>query len=309
MKDDTLLAPDDETIVIEDAGDSGTPGATGTASVATTGNVATEDELVRVKQQLKQEEDGRRAAEERAAQASRRAEEVSATTRQLADGKFYAEKVAVANALAAAQNEAESLKREQARQLAENDFNGVAESNYRMSQVAQRIAHAEQQQSYIERAEADFTARQEQAQRQQEQQRAQPKISQAVRDWISAHPRFNTDAAYRQAAIGADSLARLREIKPDTDEYFAFIEEQLGERTAAPSQQQAAQRGSSSAAPPSRSVGNPGGSRSTVLRLTPQEREMADITMSRIKDPAERYKTYALNKQKMLADNPLVHTG
>ena len=136
-----------------------------------------------------------------------------------------------------------------------------------------------------------------------------PQISSAAASWISAHPQFNTDQAYRAAAIGADAIAKRRGIRVDSPEYFEFIEEQLGERTPVEEDEPAPRRAASTstAMAPSRSTpAAGGGGKVQRFSLTAAEKDMADATMRHISDPVTRYKRYAENKIKMMAENPLV---
>lgn len=60
-------------------------------------------------------------------------------------------------------------------------------------------------------------------------------FSPATKAWLDAHPKAYTDASYCKRAIGYAGLAaNVEDITPDTPEFFAFIEEKLGERHAAP---------------------------------------------------------------------------
>lgn len=266
-------------------------------------NVATSDELAAIREKLAQTEDERNRERTRADEAQRAAATATGAVQQEIANKFYAQEVAISNALTAAQQEVESAKRELAERSAAGDFAAVADATFKMQQAANRVMQAEQQGAYLKEAKADYTARAEQQQRQADQPRVTPRIQQ----WIDAHPRFRSDAAYRQAAMGADSLARLKGIEVESDAYFTFVEEQLGERQASGGQTPAAPRGSSAAAPPSRSVPPAaGGGTSRTVHLTALEREYADITMgSRYPDPAKRYAAYAKNKERMQRDKPL----
>ena len=107
--------------------------------------------------------------------------------------------------------------------------------------------------------------------------------------WIRNHPNCVTDKRLYQKMVGAHNIAVADGYTPDTDDYFGFIEQQMGFRrssgrstevevdepmsaAAAPAQR----RGAPPAAPSSRAAGSTG-SRQNVVRLSSEEREMASI--------------------------------
>lgn len=107
--------------------------------------------------------------------------------------------------------------------------------------------------------------------------------------WIRNHPNCVTDKRLYQKMVGAHNIAVADGYTPDTDDYFGFIEQQMGFRrssgrstevevdepmsaASAPAQR----RGAPPAAPSSRAAGS-AGSRQNVVRLSSEEREMASI--------------------------------
>ena len=107
-------------------------------------------------------------------------------------------------------------------------------------------------------------------------------LTQQSADWVRAHPEYVRDAKLNRRMIAAHELAVTDGIQPDTPEYFATIEKTLGMQA----RQQAGnpddtvakvvrQRDSAPAAAP---VSRETGSRSNVVRLTPAEREIAELS-------------------------------
>lgn len=101
-------------------------------------------------------------------------------------------------------------------------------------------------------------------------------------DWVRAHPEYVRDQRLNRRMIAAHELAVTEGIQPDTPEYFETIERTLGIRK----RQQAGnpddtaakvvrQRDSAPAAAP---VSRETGTRSNVVRLTPAEREIAELS-------------------------------
>lgn len=106
--------------------------------------------------------------------------------------------------------------------------------------------------------------------------------------WVRNHPQCITDKRLYQKMVGAHNIAVADGYSPDTDEYFDFIENQMGFRKAtrmtevevdepmsaasAPSQR----RGAPPPAPSSRAASGNNGSKN-VVRLSSEEREMAQM--------------------------------
>lgn len=121
--------------------------------------------------------------------------------------------------------------------------------------------------------------------------------------WVRAHPDFATDPRKFQKMLAAHNLAVNDDIAPDTDEYFAAIEDTL---KVAPREQAQAEepmqetakvvqrRSSPAAAPVSRQV-NGSTPRPGVVRLSAEEREMAASMGMTAEDYAKN--KYALQKE------------
>lgn len=88
-------------------------------------------------------------------------------------------------------------------------------------------------------------------------------------DWVRKHPQFATDQRLFQKMIAAHNLAVADGHAADSDEYFAAVEETLKLRQAATQQEEPRRNAAPPAAPVSRET------RSNVVRLTPEQREMA----------------------------------
>lgn len=281
-------------------------------------NTASEEQIAALKAQVEAVSRETLAANERAEALAKRAEQAETTVQDETSKRFYAQDVAIANALQAAQNEANSWKSEIERLGKEQKFAEMADAVAGRAQTQYNIAEIERQKRSVEQQKTQWKNDQEQAKRQAEEQSrqpAQPVMTQRTKEWIDAHPRFKTDDGYRDKAFAAHEYAtKVQGIPADTDEYFHWIEEALGERTAvdvgseaAPvqPQPQRQQRSTSTAVPPSRS--SPAArEQQKRLTLSAQERETADFTMGHIKDAAARYRKYAENREIMRRENPLV---
>lgn len=223
--------------------------------------------------------------------------------------RFGAQDAQVANALASATSDARQLKAEYTRLLEEGKFAEAADVNDRLLDARLREKQAQSQQQWLADRKLEFNrqlqADAENRERMEEQAR-QPQTSDKAQQWIAAHPRFNTDAAYRYKALAAHEEAIASGLPVDSDAYFDHINAALDEggdvtqAQPAPRPQAPKPSKASMGAGPSRTGGagaGNGAARRTVT-LTAQQREWADIAMPNL-EPNERYKRYARNLEKM----------
>jgi hypothetical protein len=107
--------------------------------------------------------------------------------------------------------------------------------------------------------------------------------------WVRNHPQCITDKRLYQKMVGAHNIAVADGYSPDTDEYFDFIENQMGFRRGAgrftevevdepmsAASAPAQRRGAPPPAPSSRAASGNNGSKN-VVRLSSEEREMAQM--------------------------------
>lgn len=104
--------------------------------------------------------------------------------------------------------------------------------------------------------------------------------------WVRAHPEYARNPRLMQKMVAAHNLVTADGVAPDSDEYFESVERTLGIQTAsvaaaeAPMSAAAAptqRRSSPAAAPVSRSGNGTGGGNPNIVRLTADEREMAQM--------------------------------
>lgn len=97
-------------------------------------------------------------------------------------------------------------------------------------------------------------------------------------DWVRRHPQYVRDARLNQKMIAAHNLAMADGHVADSDEYFAAVEGILGMRKPQPENDDpmsAAAAPRRSAPPPAAPVSRE--TRSNVVRLTQEERDMAEM--------------------------------
>jgi hypothetical protein len=131
--------------------------------------------------------------------------------------------------------------------------------------------------------------------------------------WVRAHPEFVTDPHKQRQMLAAHELAIARGNTADTDPYFKSIEKTLevGVPVAAPAhvdepepmadaaKQATGGRSAAPAAAPVSRSGNGAGGRPGVVKLGPQQREMARNLFPESKDPDLEYaKNMTLEERK-----------
>lgn len=187
----------------------------------------------------------RRTAAERTAQ--ERTNEVSAAR----EATLSAEYDSIVNALGLAQGEERSLQSAWEAAQTEGDFKKAAECLAKLGRVGARIVQFEDAQKVLDaqraaRAEGRQTAA-AQPQPQQRQQTTESEQREAylaqqtpkVSAWMRAHPQFFDDPIFQAKVLGAHHGAIVNRIPLESDDYFAYVEEQAGLRQPAQQQQDA----------------------------------------------------------------------
>lgn len=122
-----------------------------------------------------------------------------------------------------------------------------------------------------------------------------------TKEWITKHPQFLSDSRYNTRALGAHSLAISDGLKPDTDEYFAYIEniiepKKAEEKIETQEKAEHKQSASSTAAPVSRT--SAGSSSSQPMRLSVDQVDHALAIYPHL-SPADAQKIYWDNMQEL----------
>lgn len=101
-------------------------------------------------------------------------------------------------------------------------------------------------------------------------------LSSRSADWVRKHPQFVTDPRLNQKMIAAHNMAVADGHAADSDDYFATVEALLGVRKAATPEEPLSSASRRSTPPPAAPVSREtrGGN---VVRLTAEEREMAEM--------------------------------
>lgn len=234
-----------------------------------------DDGLEALKRQLEQERQARAEAERRANEAAQTAYQAQA---EVQDSNLHL----VTNAIETVNQTNAILKGNYRDAMAAGDYDLAAEIQAEMSSNAAKLLQLEQGKQALEsapRTEAPrpYTADPVEALASQ--------LSPRSADWVRRNPQFATDQRLYQKMIAAHNLAVADGIDPDTEDYFASIEETLRIRSrnddsyedASSAAAKPVQRRSAPPAAPVSRSGTGTGSRPNRVTLTSEEREMASF--------------------------------
>lgn len=251
--------------------------------------VTPEQGIEKLKKQLKDSEDARAAAEARAREAAKGEAE--------ARGRAQTTELdLVKNAITTVTQANDALESKYAEAMAAQDWNGAAKLQRQMSDNSAKLAQLEAGKTRLEN-QPKPTPRAPVDEVEMWLERIGPEYPRS-KAWIRAHPEFVRDANKNAEMIAAHEIAIRRGFKADTDEYFRSIEKTLDLTSAAPVNGNGHANGHSvetdptadvsataatggrqaapAAAPVSRTAVGANGSRPNVVRLTPDEVEMAE---------------------------------
>lgn len=232
-----------------------------------------DNSLETLKEQLERERQARAEAERRANEASQTAYQAQI---EMQDSNLHL----VSNAIETVNQTQSILKANYRDAMAAGDYDSAAEIQSEMSANAAKLLQLEQGKQALEnspRGEAPrpYTADPVEALASQ--------LSPRSADWVRRNPQFATDNRLYQKMLAAHNLAVADGIDPDTDDYFASIEDTLRIRSrddyedpTSSASKPLQRRSAPPAAPVSRS-GTPTGTRPNRVTLTAEEREMASM--------------------------------
>ena len=207
--------------------------------------------------QLAQQRNATQQAQQIAMEASQRA--------QLAEQRAIGSTVSmIDSALEAANQQAANFKAEFQAALDAADHRAAAEAQEKLSDARHNLLRLQEQRAYVE-AESRRPPPQQRQQPQPQQQIGVEGIAQSLindgyprsADWLRAHPEWTArPELMKRVASASNHLVDNRGMVPDTDEYFAALEQELGmsQRQRAGDYGQARRAPAASAAPTSSSV-------------------------------------------------------
>lgn len=298
------------------------------------------DDVAAMKAELEQlrSEKGMLTAEVREARTAKRNAELQNMSAQ--ERAVVSEQEACESRLSSLESEAQSYE-DQIAQLADEPGHGrdIAVLNRKLATVSANLVREADRKAYLASQREKVTAsNKERAAAPSENDRVLANGSRMsqygprTQAWLEAHPKTFSDSRYMKLAIlAAQKATEIEGIKDESDEYFRFVEKELGEgqeadvevdnqvdpdageeiaveppartiQTYEPErpQSRAAGPGSMAAAPPTRQIpaGGGGGPR-RAPSLTSEEREVALSLYPHLKSDADKLVAYAEGKKMM----------
>ena len=231
--------------------------------------ITPEDGIKELKLSLERERQARIEAERRAQQ---QAAQAHLMTREVEDNQ----RQMLNSALDMVNNERQMLRAQYADAMAQGNYAMVAEITDRMSDLAAKA-------NVIEQGREAMQNQQKQPAAQQPTYQGDPvdafasQLTPRSAAWVREHPEFVRDAKLNRKMIAAHELAVADGIDPDTDEYFDYVEKTLGVNRQAEEEAPRQRRAAPPTAPVSRQAMDNSGNRPNVIRLTPEQREIAEM--------------------------------
>jgi len=232
-----------------------------------------ENSLETLKEQLERERQARAEAERRANEATQTAYQAQV---EMQDNNLHL----VTNAIETVNQTNSILKANYRDAMAAGDYDIAAEIQAEMSSNAAKLLQLEQGKQALENAPRGEAPRPYTA---DPVEALASQLSPRSADWVRRNPQFATDNRLYQKMLAAHNLAVADGIDPDTDDYFASIEDTLRIRSrdryedASSSAARPVQRRSAPPAAPVSRSGTATGTRPNRVTLTPEEREMASM--------------------------------
>ncbi|CAB4145460.1 hypothetical protein UFOVP1518_65 [uncultured Caudovirales phage] len=278
-----------------------TDGAVEEVQFANEASVEPEDGIEDLKRRLNEERAARIDAENKARNAYQHAQratsEVDSTNLQL-----------VSNAIDTLKRDNDIFKSNYRDAMSIGDFERAADIQEAMGGNSAKILQLEQGRVAMQNKPKQAPVQQQQQGNAVENFARQ--LSPRSATWIRRNPDCVTNPKLMQKMIAAHNIATADGIEPDSDSYFAFVENTIGLNRREASQGDASapvssaaaptQRRSSPAAAPVTRSGTASGSRPNIVRLTADEREMA----SNLKMTDQEY---ARNREALRKEGKLSH--
>jgi hypothetical protein len=250
-----------------------------------------------LKNRLDEERRARQEAEVRAREAMYHAEKA---TNDVDDANLHV----VSSAINTVKREQDILKAHLREAMSVGDYDKAAELQSEMSTNAARLLQLENGKSAMENRPQKQPV-QPMARQVDPVEDFASRLSSRSAAWIRSHPQCVTDQRLMQKMIAAHNLAVADGYEPDSDDYFGVIEDTLKMKrqesrdsdenpmseASAPTQRRVGS--APPAAAPVARAGNGTGTRSNVVRLTSEEREMAEMMGMKPED-------YAKNKMALI---------
>lgn len=257
-----------------------------------------------------------RVAVERELQEERRGRGTAETNaRSAVTARYDAEAAAVTARLDAAETSAAALEREYADAAAEGKWAEAAAVQRKMAKLEAKVSQDEGYKTFLEQEREKAVAQSQQAPQQQGVDLAQ--FSAKQRRWIRDNPEYMEDERFRRKVAAQHAAAMADDVEVDSEEYFEYINRAAVAPRAKtkPAEDQETtvetprQRITPKDIPVTRSGSPSTQSRNAPVKLSPEQREAADMSMPDVPEQGHRdsnsnwvpgrYERYASNIQKL----------
>lgn len=240
--DDGLVIVDDEALALDPGGERAKPAPRSKEELAPDVVESLRQQLDSLKAERDAERLGRTQAEQLrvdAEQEARRASEAEKNAKRTAEVSHYH---LVESHIGQAKARTNELKREIRLANESGDYERASELQVDMAKVAARLLQYEDAKDDIESRERVRQSRPEREEAPAPRAPERPAdpfeaqiahLTGPTRDWLRAHKECVTDEVRSKEAVAADAKARREGLRPDTPEYFTYIEENLGYRQRA----------------------------------------------------------------------------
>jgi hypothetical protein len=284
--------------------------------------IVTSADLKAMRQQRDLERSRAESAETARQQAERERDEARGTAGNEIVARIASEEQAITSAIASAEAEAEAVEGRIAQLNAEGSFAEAAKAHRLLARAEARIENLTMRAEYVKGQRA--FAEQQQAEAAKRPTVTNNGMTAKQNAWIRAHPDFNTDPVYTARVNAEHNLCVADGVTIDSDEYFERIDgvatrsgatnrntngndrngDDQDEAPLAPRRREAVQM------PVTRRNADTGRRSDGPVRLSPEERESADVSYPDIPiddyvDGGEtqpgRYRLYAIHKQRLRA--------
>ena len=236
--------------------------------------VSTEDAIAKLQKELDEERLARADAEKRAREAANEARKAASTVE---DTNLQL----INQAISSVKRDAEIYKANYRAAMEAGDFSSAAEAQEGMSNTAAKLLQLENGKTALETApkapKNDIPSDPVEAFASQ--------LSPRSAAWVRRNPKCVTDSRLNQKMIAAHNLAVADGYEADSDDYFRFVEQTIGiaKKEEPPPQKEESALSEAAApaarrqSPPSAPVSRGGNGSRPIVRLTSEEREMAQM--------------------------------
>lgn len=264
--------------------------------------ISPEDGIETLKKRFEEERLARIEAEKRAEAAARAAHEARG---QVDEGNLQL----VTSAIDTLKRETDILKANLRAAMASGDYSAAADAQEAMADAKAKLLQLENGRAALQEQAKNPRIHPQQIPAYDPVETLASQLSPRSAAWVRAHPEFARNERLTQKMVAAHNLVTADGVQPDTDEYFESVERILGVQAPAASTAAAEapmsaasaptqRRSSPAAAPVSRSGTGTGGGSPNVVRLSAQEREMAQMMGMTAEE-------YARNKLALIKDGKL----